>query len=81
MSQFMRRPLEPGDRCRIAEDGAVWTVYRVTPAAAYLRRREPKPHPDPERAAQGETIQAAQIISVSRNSFVFAVQGAAEENE
>lgn len=62
--------LKPGEVVRLAPNLTPCTVIRVTPCAAYVGRRVVKPHPDRERAANGETISSTVVEPISLHAFV-----------
>ena len=68
-----RRLLSVGERVRLDLGGAVCTVIRVTPCAAYIGIPRTKPHPNPERAALGETITSTRVEPISAAAFVYRV--------
>lgn len=73
--QKRRSPvLRVGQVLRLDPDGPVCNVIRVTPCAAYVGIPRTKPHPDPERAAQGETITSTRVEPISARAFVYEVR-------
>jgi len=69
----MSPPLAQGDLIRLEAQGPVVPVVRVTPCAAYVKIHRPRPHPDPERAAAGETIESGKVVPISPNACVWRV--------
>jgi len=67
-------PLRTGQRIRLSPDGPACKVVRVTPCAAYVGIPKIKPHPDPERAALGETITSTRVEPISAHAFVYEVE-------
>lgn len=67
---YHRRPLRPGDRVRLTQDGAVRTVRRTTPCAAYVSG-EPREVQLPD----GRTFPSTSgVLAISPWSFVFPAE-------
>lgn len=65
------RSLVEGELVRLTPGGTVCRVIRVTPCAAYVASPKVKPHPDPVKAAAGETITSQKVESISTHAFVY----------
>ena len=60
-----------GARYRLTPGGPVHTTVRATTCAAYARHGIARPHPDPVRAAAGETINSSKVDPISLRSAVW----------